>query len=104
MKCRYSPSSTVFLFEIVNCFASKLLYRQTLPLHSIILHTSVVLAHHSRVTALFCGGAGVMLRGQRALVIGVSNARSIAWGVADRWRREGAEVFITYQVLLYETC
>lgn len=39
-----------------------------------------------------------MLQGKRALVIGVANARSIAWGVADRWRREGAEVFVTYQV------
>ncbi|CAB1113906.1 unnamed protein product [Ectocarpus sp. CCAP 1310/34] len=38
-----------------------------------------------------------MLQGRRALVIGVANARSIAWGIADRWRQEGAEVFVTYQ-------
>ena len=39
-----------------------------------------------------------MLQGKRALVLGVANARSIAWGIADRWRREGAEVFVTYRV------
>lgn len=39
-----------------------------------------------------------MLRGKRALIVGVANARSIAWEVADRWHREGAEVFVTYQV------
>lgn len=39
-----------------------------------------------------------MLQGKRALVVGVANARSIAWGIADRWRSEGAEVFVTYQV------
>lgn len=39
-----------------------------------------------------------MLQGKRALVVGVANARSIAWGIADRWRREGAEVFVTYRV------
>ncbi|CAM9381067.1 unnamed protein product [Hapterophycus canaliculatus] len=38
-----------------------------------------------------------MLQGKRALVVGVANARSIAWGIANRWRQEGAEVFITYQ-------
>lgn len=40
-----------------------------------------------------------MLQGRRALVVGVANARSIAWGIADRWRQEGAEVFVTYQVI-----
>lgn len=40
----------------------------------------------------------VMLQGKRAVVVGVANARSIAWGIADRWRKEGAEVFVTYQV------
>eukprot|EP00752_Nemacystus_decipiens_P012191 g10808.t1 len=38
-----------------------------------------------------------MLQGKRALVVGVANARSIAWGIADRWRAEGAEVFVTYR-------
>eukprot|EP00903_Cladosiphon_okamuranus_P012357 g11585.t2 len=38
-----------------------------------------------------------MLQGKRALVVGVANARSIAWGIADRWRREGADVFVTYR-------
>ncbi|CAM9134859.1 unnamed protein product [Scytosiphon promiscuus] len=38
-----------------------------------------------------------MLQGKRALVVGVANARSIAWGIANRWRQEGAEVFVTYQ-------
>lgn len=42
---------------------------------------------------------GAMLQGKRALVVGVANARSIAWGIANRWRQEGAEVFITYQVM-----
>lgn len=40
-----------------------------------------------------------MLQGRRALVVGVANARSIAWGIADRWRQEGADVFVTYQVI-----
>jgi len=39
-----------------------------------------------------------LLQGKRALVFGVANARSIAWGIANRWREEGAEVFVTYQV------
>ncbi|CAM9306559.1 unnamed protein product [Discosporangium mesarthrocarpum] len=38
-----------------------------------------------------------MLAGKRALVFGVANKRSIAWGIANRWRGEGASVFVTYQ-------
>eukprot|EP00953_Heterococcus_sp_UTEX-ZZ885_P041320 21088-Heterococcus_DN1.PRE.1 len=38
-----------------------------------------------------------MLAGKRALVLGVANARSLAWHIASRWRAEGAQVFVTYQ-------
>ncbi len=38
-----------------------------------------------------------MLSGKRALIVGVASNRSIAWGVADAMRREGAELALTYQ-------
>ncbi len=37
------------------------------------------------------------LTGKRALVVGVASNRSIAWGIADAMRREGAELAFTYQ-------
>lgn len=36
-----------------------------------------------------------MLAGKRCLVVGVANHRSIAWGVAQAWRQEGAEVVVS---------
>lgn len=38
-----------------------------------------------------------MLDGKRALVTGVASNRSIAWGIAQAMRREGAEIALTYQ-------
>jgi enoyl-[acyl-carrier protein] reductase I len=38
-----------------------------------------------------------MLEGKRALIVGVASNRSIAWGIAQAMRREGAELAFTYQ-------
>ncbi len=38
-----------------------------------------------------------MLDGKRALITGVASNRSIAWGIAQAMRREGAELAFTYQ-------
>ena len=38
-----------------------------------------------------------LLAGKRALVMGVANDRSIAWGIAQALAREGAELAFTYQ-------
>ena len=38
-----------------------------------------------------------LLAGKKALVIGVANKRSIAWGIAQAFAREGAELAFTYQ-------
>ena len=37
------------------------------------------------------------LKDKRALIVGVASKRSIAWGIADSMRREGAELAFTYQ-------
>jgi Enoyl-[acyl-carrier-protein] reductase (NADH) len=37
------------------------------------------------------------LHGKRALIVGVSSNRSIAWGIAAAMQREGAELAFTYQ-------
>jgi enoyl-[acyl-carrier protein] reductase I len=37
------------------------------------------------------------LAGKRALIVGVASNRSIAWGIAQAMRREGAELALTYQ-------
>ncbi|WP_277956783.1 MULTISPECIES: enoyl-ACP reductase [Anaeromyxobacter] len=39
---------------------------------------------------------GGLLRGKRALITGVANDRSIAWGIAEAFQREGAELAFTY--------
>lgn len=36
------------------------------------------------------------MKGKRALVVGVANERSIAWGIAQALHREGAELAFTY--------
>lgn len=36
------------------------------------------------------------MKGKRALVVGVANERSIAWGIAQALHREGAEMAFTY--------
>lgn len=38
-----------------------------------------------------------LLESKRALIVGVANNRSIAWGIASALRREGAELAFTYQ-------
>lgn len=37
------------------------------------------------------------LAGKRALIVGIASHRSIAWGIAEAMRREGAELALTYQ-------
>ncbi len=37
------------------------------------------------------------LAGKRALIVGLASNRSIAWGIAQAMRREGAEIALTYQ-------
>ncbi len=39
----------------------------------------------------------MLLTGKRALIMGVANKRSIAWGIAAAFHREGAELAFTYQ-------
>lgn len=39
----------------------------------------------------------MLLHGKRALVMGVANNRSIAWGIARAFHREGAALAFTYQ-------
>jgi enoyl-[acyl-carrier protein] reductase I len=39
----------------------------------------------------------MLLEGQRGLVLGVANKRSIAWGIARAAQREGARLALTYQ-------
>src|SRR5439155_242801 len=43
------------------------------------------------------GSDRVLLKGKRALIMGVANQRSIAWGIASAFHREGAELAFTYQ-------
>jgi len=38
-----------------------------------------------------------MLKGKKALIVGVASPRSIAWGIAEAMHREGAELAFTYQ-------
>lgn len=39
----------------------------------------------------------MILKGKKALIVGVANKRSLAWGVAQSFAREGAELCLTYQ-------
>ncbi|MDR7520411.1 MAG: enoyl-ACP reductase [Armatimonadota bacterium] len=39
----------------------------------------------------------MLLEGKRALIMGVANNRSIAWGIARAFQREGASLAFTYQ-------
>jgi enoyl-[acyl-carrier protein] reductase I len=39
---------------------------------------------------------GGLMRGKRVLVTGVANDRSIAWAIAEAFKREGAELAFTY--------
>ncbi len=42
-------------------------------------------------------GSRGLLAGRRALVMGVANKRSLAWGIAQALAREGAELALTYR-------
>jgi len=37
-----------------------------------------------------------LLEGKRALILGVANEKSIAWSIAQAFKREGAEIALTY--------
>jgi enoyl-[acyl-carrier protein] reductase I len=37
------------------------------------------------------------LQGKKALIVGLASNRSIAWGIAEAMRREGADLALTYQ-------
>ena len=37
------------------------------------------------------------LKGKKALVLGIASNRSIAWGISDSLRKNGAELAFTYQ-------
>lgn len=39
----------------------------------------------------------MLLQGKRAFIMGVANKRSIAWGIAQAFHREGASLAFTYQ-------
>ena len=39
---------------------------------------------------------GPVLKGQKALVVGIANEHSIAWGCAGAFRELGADLAITY--------
>ncbi len=40
---------------------------------------------------------GALLKGRRALILGVANDHSIAWGIARSFAAQGAELAFTYQ-------
>ena len=39
-----------------------------------------------------------LLQGKKALILGVANKRSIAWGIATAFQREGAELAFSYAI------
>src|SRR5262245_25862086 len=43
------------------------------------------------------GGERMLLQGKTALIVGVANKRSIAWGIAEAFHREGARLAFNYQ-------
>ncbi len=47
-------------------------------------------------------GKGALMAGKRGLVLGVANDRSIAWGIASKLHRHGAELAFTYQGEAFE--
>ena len=38
-----------------------------------------------------------ILEGKKALILGIASKKSIAWGIAQAMKREGAEIGLTYQ-------
>jgi len=51
----------------------------------------------TKTTALRSVAGGGLLAGKRALVMGVADRHSIAWGIAEAFHREGASLAFTYQ-------
>ena len=45
------------------------------------------------------GGAMGLLEGKNALIFGLANDKSIAWGITQAFHREGANIGISYQWL-----
>ena len=41
--------------------------------------------------------SGELMRGKRGLVVGVANNRSLAWGIVQACKNQGAEIALTYQ-------
>ena len=37
------------------------------------------------------------MKGKKALIVGLASKRSIAWGIAQAFHREGADLAFTYQ-------
>ena len=37
-----------------------------------------------------------LLEGKKAVIVGVANEKSIAWAIAQAFRREGASLILTY--------
>ena len=37
-----------------------------------------------------------LLAGKKALIVGVANEKSIAWGIAEAFKREGASIALFY--------
>src|SRR5258708_37530365 len=53
-------------------------------------------AHGRRCIVAAFGGI-MLLEGEKGLVLGIANKRSIAWGIARAVAREGARLAVTYQ-------
>jgi enoyl-[acyl-carrier protein] reductase I len=53
-------------------------------------------AEFRRVRRVMAEASGLM-RGKRGVILGIANARSLAWGIAKACRAQGAELAFTYQ-------
>ena len=40
-----------------------------------------------------------MLKGKKGIIFGIANDHSIAWGIAEKFHKHGADLAITYQNL-----
>ena len=54
-------------------------------------------ASRVRPAAGIKGSGMAFMAGKRALIVGLASPRSIAWGIAQAFSREGAELAFTYQ-------
>ncbi|GAB2570868.1 enoyl-ACP reductase FabI [Dyella jejuensis] len=53
-------------------------------------------SYATRQTGKSSGGRTGFLHGKRALITGIANQRSIAWGIANAMHREGAQLAFAY--------